>query len=94
MWIFKLLMNMYTQDYRLQFRKTLCLFSPQKRFITIQSHWGSQLQVQTPVIPKIQLLKTMRSICDRAAGEVTHYIWAKYKFVGKNKIGIWGTMMK
>lgn len=37
---------------------------------------------------------TLTSICDRAAGEVTHYIWAKYKFVGKNKIGIWGTMMK
>lgn len=36
----------------------------------------------------------LTSICDRAAGEVTHYIWAKYKFVGKNKIGIWGTMMK
>ena len=62
MWIFKLLMNMYTQDYRLQFRKTLCLFSPQERFIEIQSHWGSQLQVQIPVIPKIQLLKTMRNI--------------------------------
>lgn len=37
---------------------------------------------------------TLTSICDRAAGEVTYYIWAKYKFVGKNKIGIWGTMMK
>lgn len=37
---------------------------------------------------------TLTSICDRAAGEVTHYIWAKYKFVGKNKIGICGTMMK
>lgn len=37
---------------------------------------------------------TLTSICDRAAWEVTHYIWAKYKFVGKNKIGIWGTMMK
>ena len=37
---------------------------------------------------------TLTSICDRAAGEVTHYIWAKYKFVGKNKISIWGTMMK
>lgn len=37
---------------------------------------------------------TLTNICDRAAGEVTHYIWAKYKFVGKNKIGIWGTMMK
>lgn len=37
---------------------------------------------------------TLTSICDRAAGEVTHYIWAKYKFVEKNKIGIWGTMMK
>ena len=37
---------------------------------------------------------TLTSICDRAAGEVTHYIWAKYNFVGKNKIGIWGTMMK
>jgi hypothetical protein len=37
---------------------------------------------------------TLTSICDRAAGEVTRYIWAKYKFVGKNKIGIWGTMMK
>ena len=37
---------------------------------------------------------TLTSICDRAAGEVTHYIWAKYKFVGKNQIGIWGTMMK
>lgn len=37
---------------------------------------------------------TLTSICDRAAREVTHYIWAKYKFVGKNKIGIWGTMMK
>lgn len=37
---------------------------------------------------------TLTSICDRAEGEVTHYIWAKYKFVGKNKIGIWGTMMK
>lgn len=37
---------------------------------------------------------TLTSICNRAAGEVTHYIWAKYKFVGKNKIGIWGTMMK
>lgn len=37
---------------------------------------------------------TLTSICDRAAGEVTNYIWAKYKFVGKNKIGIWGTMMK
>lgn len=37
---------------------------------------------------------TLTSICDRAAGEVTCYIWAKYKFVGKNKIGIWGTMMK
>ena len=37
---------------------------------------------------------TLTSIYDRAAGEVTHYIWAKYKFVGKNKIGIWGTMMK
>ena len=37
---------------------------------------------------------TLTSICDRGAGEVTHYIWAKYKFVGKNKIGIWGTMMK
>ena len=36
----------------------------------------------------------LTSICDRAAEEVTHYIWAKYKFVGKNKIGIWGTMMK
>ena len=37
---------------------------------------------------------TLTSICDREAGEVTYYIWAKYKFVGKNKIGIWGTMMK
>lgn len=37
---------------------------------------------------------TLTSICDRAAGEVTRYIWAKYKFVGKNSIGIWGTMMK
>ena len=37
---------------------------------------------------------TLTSICDRAAREVTYYIWAKYKFVGKNKIGIWGTMMK
>lgn len=37
---------------------------------------------------------TLTSICDRAAREVTHYIWAKYKFVGKNKISIWGTMMK
>ena len=37
---------------------------------------------------------TLTSIYDRAAGEVTYYIWAKYKFVGKNKIGIWGTMMK
>lgn len=37
---------------------------------------------------------TLTSICDRAAGEVTYYIWVKYKFVGKNKIGIWGTMMK
>lgn len=37
---------------------------------------------------------TLTSICDRAAGEVTYYIWAKYKFVGKNKIGICGTMMK
>lgn len=37
---------------------------------------------------------TLTSICDRAAREVTCYIWAKYKFVGKNKIGIWGTMMK
>ena len=36
----------------------------------------------------------LTSICDRAAREVTYYIWAKYKFVGKNKIGIWGTMMK
>lgn len=36
----------------------------------------------------------LTSIFDRAAREVTHYIWAKYKFVGKNKIGIWGTMMK
>lgn len=36
----------------------------------------------------------LTSICDRAAWEVTCYIWAKYKFVGKNKIGIWGTMMK
>lgn len=37
---------------------------------------------------------TLTSICDRAAREVTYYIWAKYKFVGKNKISIWGTMMK
>lgn len=37
---------------------------------------------------------TLTSICDRAEREVTHYIWAKYKFVGKNKISIWGTMMK
>lgn len=37
---------------------------------------------------------TLTSICDRAAMEVTYYIWAKYKFVGKNKIGICGTMMK
>ena len=37
---------------------------------------------------------TLTSICNRVAWEVTHYIWAKYKFVGKNKIGIWGTMMK
>ena len=37
---------------------------------------------------------TLTSICDRAAGEVTHYIWAKYKFVGKNRISICGTMMK
>lgn len=37
---------------------------------------------------------TLTSICDRAEEEVTRYIWAKYKFVGKNKIGIWGTMMK
>ena len=36
----------------------------------------------------------LTSICDRTAVEVTRYIWAKYKFVGKNKIGIWGTMMK
>lgn len=37
---------------------------------------------------------TLTSICDRAAREVTYYIWAKYKFVEKNKISIWGTMMK
>ena len=37
---------------------------------------------------------TLTSICNRAAREVTYYIWAKYKFVGKNKISIWGTMMK
>lgn len=36
----------------------------------------------------------LTSICDRTAVEVTRYIWVKYKFVGKNKIGIWGTMMK
>ncbi|RHS97793.1 hypothetical protein DW904_14165 [Ruminococcus sp. AM42-11] len=37
---------------------------------------------------------TLTSIYDRSAEEVTHYIWAKYKSVGKNKIGIWGTVIK
>lgn len=81
-------------------KNTLCIFTAKAFYENSEpsgistANSDSSYSKNTVIENNEKYPTTLTSICDRAAGEVTHYIWAKYKFVGKNKIGIWGTMMK